>query len=439
MSVGDRIKQSAEGFCKRLQLDLAAQLEEFVVELARAAEEEHAAAVAEATARLAGEVAAVKADAERSVHQQIERVREEALQGAREAVAAEVEGLRRDLERLRGELAHAVEAADAARRAREQAEESFELERARAALESQQAVESSVMAAVSDERQAQLQAVERVLAAIRRLDRAQSLTEVLTALADSAAAEAPRVAILVVQGERLRGWRLLGFGPAPPAVDLDRRRAGVLAQAIEQGEVAFAEPAGPGQPTPAGPGFTTLPPDRVGLAVPIHVGGQAVAVLYADDVSEVVQGRPAAWPEMLEILTRHAALRLENLTAVRTAQAVGARPGGSSTGPAAGAASVAPASGAAATGDDEAGSARRYARLLVSEIKLYNEAAVRLGREHKDLLARLGEEIDRARRLYEERVPAHVRAARAFFDEELVRTLADGDPALLGRPADQSV
>jgi len=80
---------------------------------------------------------------------------------------------------------------------------------------------------------------------------------------------------------------------------------------------------------------------------------------------------------------------------------------------------------------DEQG-ARRFARLLVSEIKLYNEAAVRAGRQQRDLLRRLGPEIDRARRLYEERVPSSLGSRQAFFHQELVQTLAEGDPALLG-------
>ena len=68
----------------------------------------------------------------------------------------------------------------------------------------------------------------------------------------------------------------------------------------------------------------------------------------------------------------------------------------------------------------------------MSEIKLYNEAAVRTGRERRDLLSRLRPEIDRARRLYEERVPPVVGARGQYFQQELVQTLADGDPALLG-------
>jgi hypothetical protein len=81
--------------------------------------------------------------------------------------------------------------------------------------------------------------------------------------------------------------------------------------------------------------------------------------------------------------------------------------------------------------DDEVQGARRYARLLVSEIKLYNEGAVRVGRERRDLQQRLKAEIERARRLYEERI-APSAARDVYFQQELVQTLADGDQSLLG-------
>ncbi len=80
--------------------------------------------------------------------------------------------------------------------------------------------------------------------------------------------------------------------------------------------------------------------------------------------------------------------------------------------------------------DDEAQGARRYAKLLVSEIKLYNEGAVRVGRERRDLSARLRDEIDRARRLYEQRIAASVPGREMYFQLELVQTLADGDQSL---------
>jgi hypothetical protein len=92
-----------------------------------------------------------------------------------------------------------------------------------------------------------------------------------------------------------------------------------------------------------------------------------------------------------------------------------------------------PASGSA-TGedlDDERASARRYARILVSEIKLYHEAEVAAGRRERDLATRLGGEIARARSLYEQRVPPDVRHTSDYVRDELIRTLADGDATLL--------
>ncbi len=76
--------------------------------------------------------------------------------------------------------------------------------------------------------------------------------------------------------------------------------------------------------------------------------------------------------------------------------------------------------------------ARRFARLLVSEIRLYNEQAVQEGKANRDIYQRLKDDIDRSREMYEQRVPAEVRSATNYFFEELVRTLADGDPDALG-------
>lgn len=76
--------------------------------------------------------------------------------------------------------------------------------------------------------------------------------------------------------------------------------------------------------------------------------------------------------------------------------------------------------------------ARRLARLLVTEIKLYNEEQVEEGLERGNLYAALQEEIDRSRRIFEERIPADVRAETDYFRDELVRILADGDSSALG-------
>ncbi len=76
--------------------------------------------------------------------------------------------------------------------------------------------------------------------------------------------------------------------------------------------------------------------------------------------------------------------------------------------------------------------ARRFARLLVSEIKLYNEEQVERGRESSDIYQRLREDIDRSREMFEKRISAEVRESQDYFQDELVRVLADGNPDLLG-------
>jgi hypothetical protein len=76
--------------------------------------------------------------------------------------------------------------------------------------------------------------------------------------------------------------------------------------------------------------------------------------------------------------------------------------------------------------------ARRFARLLVSEIKLYNATKVNEGRRNFDLYDRLREEIDRSRKVYDKRVMPSVASRFDYFYDELVQTLAEGDPAKLG-------
>jgi len=76
--------------------------------------------------------------------------------------------------------------------------------------------------------------------------------------------------------------------------------------------------------------------------------------------------------------------------------------------------------------------ARRFARLLVSEIKLYNEKKVKEGRNQSDIYDRLRDDIERSREMYVKRVAPPVAARHDYFHQELVNTLAEGDSAKLG-------
>jgi hypothetical protein len=290
-------------------------------------------------------------------------------------------------------------------------------------------------------RSAETAASARLLDGVRSIARARSLGEILDTLASCAGREAPRAAVVIARGGRFRGWRFIGFGPSfdtADAVDIAAADAGVIADAAQTGVVTACPADGPRGDQGAAPAFAALAPDRDGIAVPIAMSGQVVAVLYADqgdgapsDPASPIAEPAGAWAERLEVFARYAARCLEAQTAYKAARVLLDRP------------PLTTAAGAPADHDvrvdaidardpsDADAAARRYAQLLVSEIKLYHEPAVIAGRRERDLATRLSTEIARARLLYEQRVPAHLRERTAYFHDELVRTLAEGDAGLL--------
>jgi hypothetical protein len=426
----DDVRRTAEADAEQRW---AARVEAVRAEWVARLESEVGAARAEAERRMVAESMRLRVEAEQAAAESASRVREElehALTTERQRAVAQIAAERQHLERelaeerqrladerqRRAEERDRLEAAEAAHRDAQDALERERQARSEDAAKDAQAASALTEARV-EERQAQLAAIERLLGAVRSMDSATTLSDILAALLRTAADAAPRAAVFLVNGAELQGWKATGFPDgAAESTRLPLTDTGLLAEATRQRE---ALTAGEGSLL-AAPGFAALPPDRAAIAVPIPVGGQVVAVLYADDASRENPEAPAPWPETVQILARHAAACLAHLTAARTAQAMRLVAGGSA---------------APASGNDDDGSARRYARLLVSEIKLYNEAAVRDGRQHRDLLSRLRPEIERARRLYEERVPHAAGARGTYFQQELVQTLADGDAALLGGQA----
>jgi hypothetical protein len=210
----------------------------------------------------------------------------------------------------------------------------------------------------------------RLTDALQALDRARSLTELLDTLVARARAEASSADIWLLRDGRLHPWRSTGSDDA----------VNETAPAIERG-------------------------------LPLTVGGASVAYLFVEPRTTNV-----------DLLTRYASRCLEAMTAFKTARALTQpdRQTAEADGP--------PDQDPRAEDDT---SARRYARLLVSEIRMYHESAVIDGRRDRDLATRLGGEIARARVMYEQRVPPHVRGRADYFHDELVQTLANGDASLL--------
>jgi len=147
-------------------------------------------------------------------------------------------------------------------------------------------------------------AATRLVDALRAIDDAKSLSDILETLATAAGNEAARAGVFLLSGGAVRRFRLFGFparfeeGP----VDLDLSRSGVIADAIRQGSLATSSTGS----------FDELPPDVNAIAVPLVLAAAPIGALYAE-------GADAA---TMEILARFASRALESLTALKTARAV---------------------------------------------------------------------------------------------------------------------
>ena len=247
----------------------------------------------------------------------------------------------------------------------------------------------------------------RLLDAMRSIERARSLTEVLDALLTGARVDASRADVWLIRGGGLHQWRAperSTGAAAEPAESLDGDTA--IARAARANAAALVNGT---------------------LAVPMAISGVVVAVLVAE-VGTSGSTNDERRTTNLEFVAGYAARSLEALTAFKTARALTQRPE-------AAAPDASPVVLDEANAEEDT-SARRYARLLISEIKLYHESAVVEGRRDRDLATRLGGEIARARVMYEQRVPPDVRGRTDYFQDELVRTLANGDPGASAVPPD---
>lgn len=252
----------------------------------------------------------LQAEFEQTLTEIEERHREHLAQQLRDAVEAEAG---RQLAEIQDQAERQVAEAEA------QAEARLRSAVADAEARAIASTQASIAAARVSERELEMASITRLVESIRGLDGATSLSEVLDALALAAAKEAARAAVVVLKGDHITGWRISGFGTRdaqPKSIDLPLQEAGVIATAVSSARAATTRNG-----AADGPGFEQLPADRMGMAIPVLVGGRVVAVVYADGVSGESNGHavPSSWPEVIEVLARHAGRCLEALTAQKAA------------------------------------------------------------------------------------------------------------------------
>ena len=76
--------------------------------------------------------------------------------------------------------------------------------------------------------------------------------------------------------------------------------------------------------------------------------------------------------------------------------------------------------------------AKRFAKLLISEIELYSKVKVSEGRKNKDLYGSLKTDLQRSRQTYEKRFAKTQASRHDYLHDEIVRILANDDASILG-------
>jgi hypothetical protein len=156
--------------------------------------------------------------------------------------------------------------------------------------------------------------VPRLLSAVKMLDEANTLRGLLDGLGRGAAMEATRVAILLVDGDMLRPYADFGFAVGPRPTDVALDGAPSVARSLHERQRVSLSTARSADV----PAFMRKPAGAAGIVVPVVVGGDAVALVYAEGPER--DGEPASWSEHVEVLSRHASARLEAITSKRTVE-----------------------------------------------------------------------------------------------------------------------
>jgi hypothetical protein len=267
---------------------------------------------------------------------------------------------------------------------------------------------------------------DQLSAALASIQDSISQAEILRHLLEAIARFSSRAALFVVKGASVNGWQARGFEDNDGVKQLNINAAsGLIAKAI-QGKSPVQGPAQEFDSAfSPGPG---APADGNCLVLPLIVKDKVAAVIYADAGTTADNPMDLA---ALNIICRFSALWLEIAALRKASGAVQEEPAAQSA-TAMSSEPAAPPAPAIPVEDETHKKAKRFAKLLVDEIKLYNQPKVAEGRQNRDLYERLKEDIDKSRATYDKRYGDSAVSGTDYFTQELIRILADNDVSLMG-------
>jgi len=266
---------------------------------------------------------------------------------------------------------------------------------------------------------------------VARLAVAESPSEALRLVLEGSRVAVPRAAVFLLKQGRIKGWGCVGY---------DAQTAGLqraFSSPSDTGWLGEVAAAGPGlhrrMASGAEPDFGQ-PASSEAAAITVRVKSKVIAILLAERSDHQTPWNPA----LLGILVHVAQLRLHlglALRKLRPAEATSAAPAQPAAAPqkaTADAKELSPVPPADPGGDEvRLAAARRFARLVATDVRLYNEEAVMQGRRNGDLAERLGEQLVRGRETFMRRHADLGGAALTILREAYVDVLAGGNEELI--------
>ncbi len=298
---------------------------------------------------------------------------------------------------------------------------------------------------------------------VRSLVESQSPSDIFKILLKGSQSAAPRGAIFLVRQGIIKGWGSIGYDEDVARAQRAFRTAsdhGWLGELVADRDAAIRIRRSGGNPDFG----QAAPSDSAAIAV--RVRGRTIAVL----MTERSAGEPLWLPTTLSIVVAVAQLRLELDLALRKMRsgALATKPAPVSSDTVA--ANDPPVENVPAVSEPQTGepvsaetvqlesidlepqastatevaevpeiaeedaevvAARRFAKLVATDIRLYNEDAVMTGRQEKDLADRLADQLGRGKSTFLNRHGAMGAAALEILHEAYVEVLAAGDEEIL--------
>jgi hypothetical protein len=328
----DNLSAFIDRLLVHLRSPLEADLHAFAQDFQQQARAAQAAAVEDARAAERRD-SQLQLDQIRDELEQVRRTADAEVSDIRRLASAEIEGARRHVEEhLNDAQRQSADALAASRR--ETAEVRVELERLQRALgDASRAAEAAdreraaMQQSLDEVRHAATLASEalsgvtartqQIVDAIRAIDAAGSIGDVLERLAHAAKGYAQRSVLLMVRGSSLTAWRPGDF-PDLTGASIPVDGGGLIARAVAQRQ-PLARLDGTPESDGAMPAFAADGRPRDAVALPIVLGGETVAILYADAPRGGTDPVDRRWPLALEVVTCYASRVIEATTLKRSA------------------------------------------------------------------------------------------------------------------------